>query len=107
MPVRGVGNYTTDPGDLPEFWGIAKGEWNLQREVNVRHRYRKAALILHPDKHVLAPPAAQEGVKRLFAILQNAKDRADTYFGDMRMNRVRTTIDSKGVYFQELPNALQ
>eukprot|EP00969_Alexandrium_andersonii_P122507 5415719-Alexandrium_andersonii.AAC.1 len=26
MPVRGEGNYSANPGDLPEFWGIAPGD---------------------------------------------------------------------------------
>eukprot|EP00969_Alexandrium_andersonii_P252138 11144336-Alexandrium_andersonii.AAC.1 len=63
MPTRGEGDYSTNPGDLPEFWGIALGDWCVQREVNVRRRYRKAALVLRPDKHVLAPQAAQDGVR--------------------------------------------
>eukprot|EP00969_Alexandrium_andersonii_P110329 4868576-Alexandrium_andersonii.AAC.1 len=25
VPTRGEGEYSTDPGDLPEFWGIARG----------------------------------------------------------------------------------
>eukprot|EP00969_Alexandrium_andersonii_P069629 3072223-Alexandrium_andersonii.AAC.1 len=37
IPTRASRGYTTDPGDLPEFWGIAPADWELKREHSVNH----------------------------------------------------------------------
>eukprot|EP00969_Alexandrium_andersonii_P136283 6029840-Alexandrium_andersonii.AAC.1 len=84
MPVRTSATCTADPGDLPELRGIALSEWNLQRETNVQHRYRKACFILHPDKRVLVPDAAKEGVAEMFSVRQRVRDITNTYFDDMK-----------------------
>eukprot|EP00969_Alexandrium_andersonii_P140369 6210070-Alexandrium_andersonii.AAC.1 len=65
------------PGDIPEFWVIAPADWALQRERNVNHSYRKACLLLHPDKRMLAPEAAQKGVADLCTNLGHVKSATE------------------------------
>eukprot|EP00969_Alexandrium_andersonii_P039491 1730211-Alexandrium_andersonii.AAC.1 len=52
-----------------------------------------------------APQASKGGAQQMFSSLQRAKSTTDQYFEDMRTGRVHATPG--GVYYQELPNALQ
>ena len=49
-------DYYSNSRDLEEFWGIAPGEMRPEHQPDIHRRWKRAMLIVRPDKH---PGASQ------------------------------------------------
>ena len=56
FPPTEAADYYRNPRDLPAFWGIHPSEFHPDRCSDILQRFKKAMLILHPDKHANCPP---------------------------------------------------
>eukprot|EP00974_Lingulodinium_polyedra_P018084 1752168-Lingulodinium_polyedra.AAC.1 len=65
-----------NPGDLPLYWGIQPAEMSEQRRPDILRRFKRAMLILHPDKHAGASDDVKEAFGELCAMFVDAKERA-------------------------------
>ena len=107
FPRKEYDDFYWNPRDLPMYWGIEPGELREGLRTDILKRYRKAMLILHPDRHVHAHEAARRGLEATAAMVSHARDLILEYLDLMREGRVRAPPKSQGVYIQELPEEFQ
>ena len=100
-------DYYTNSRDLPEFWGIAPGEMRPEHQPDIHRRWKKAMLIIHPDKHPGATVDELTWLRNYHHILQAAKESYDRYMEAMRQGQVRPARGARGIYFQETPYNFQ
>eukprot|EP00975_Prorocentrum_lima_P012987 2757652-Prorocentrum_lima.AAC.1 len=74
FPVPGSADYYWNARDLPAFWGIQPGDLHAGLRTDILQRYRKAVLILHPDKHGAASQQCQTYLTNMVKRLTNARD---------------------------------
>ena len=51
FPEESMEDHYENPRDLPAFWGTAPEDFGPHLLVEVHQRYKRAMLILHPDRH--------------------------------------------------------
>ena len=63
-------DYMENHRDIAKFWGIKLTTHSSVGDV--KERYRRAALLMHPDKHEAAGPVVKEHLTKFMAILNDA-----------------------------------
>ena len=64
-------------------------------------------ILLHPDKHPNASLPLRKRLEGLCQLVNDAKDRVALYLQNMQQGSVRIPPRAKGIYYQEVPEALQ
>ena len=99
--------YYHNPKDLPIFWGIAPEDFDPRVMPDIVSRHRRAMILLHPDKHSSATLPLRKKLEGLCMLVNDAKDRVITYLQNMQQGSVRLPPKARGIYVQEVPEALQ
>ena len=75
--------------------------------VSVVQKFRKGAIVSHPDKHLNAPSWVLTEIERVMVSMIQGRDGMILWLEHLRTGRTHAPRKHQGVYFLELPPDFQ
>ena len=92
-------DYRKGPGIYADFWAVDPGEVNNGLTISIAARYRKAALLFHPDKHADVPQKVIDEMTGLFRAMTDARDGFIGWLKRLEKGEVQSPGKKKGCTF--------